>query len=291
MKYNYFFLKEKYIKYLSKLKERENINIINNSVNNKKKTFNYYNNENNYDNNKNIYSQNNNIRKIKLLRLINNEDNKNIINSNSNDDFFITNIGDISDSYNQQLNIKSKKEKFSEIQLILDDTNDKIDEIGLKLKTFDENSQKNHPKSIKYLYDFIKKVKNEEKKINFKTIFNNVKKDNNNMTRYVKINLNNSNQIKRNKYSFVKKSTADLINYCQSLQLMPDEYFYKERKRIIRKYPLLQKEANLVYKSEDNIKDNHKQKVNYNYLVDNNLKIINNMLDNNITLFNKILNN
>ena len=108
------------------------------------------------------------------------------------------------------------------------------------------------------------------------------------MIRYVKINLNKNKLInKNNNFSFIKKSTADLIKYYQSLQLMPDDYFYKERKRIISKYPLIQREADLLIKNNENSKISHKAK----YLADNNVNKIYNLIDNNIILYNKVLNN
>ena len=113
---------------------------------------------------------------------------------------------------------------------------------------------------LKIIYIINKDKKENNHEINYKKIFNSDKKDNH--IHYIKINLNNNKQINRNNYSFIKKSTADLIKYYQSLELMPDDYFYKERKRIIEQYPLIEKEANLNFKSQGNEKESNK--VNHN---------------------------
>ena len=121
--------------------------------------------------------------------------------------------------------------------------------------------------------------------INYKKIFNSEKKDNH--IQYIKIHLNKNKQINRNNYSFIKKSTADLIKYYQSLELMPDDYFYKERKRLIEQYPLLEKEANFNFKSQGNEKETNK--VHHNNKIRKNCKIMSNLADNNAILFYKVL--
>ena len=278
---DYLFLKEKYKRCITKLKNREN-SAINFSVKNNSLTFNY---KDNYNYNR-FLSPKNNTRKIQILRINKNEDIKNDINNDHND-LFITNIWNFTDSDNIKFYIQRKKENLSKLNLILKDTNDKIDEIGTKIKTFEINSRKNSPKSLRNLNNILKKDINKEKnEINYKKIFNTGKKDN--IIRYVKINLNKNKLInKNNNFSFIKKSTADLIKYYQSLQLMPDDYFYKERKRIISKYPLIQREADLLIKNNENSKISHKAK----YLADNNVNKIYNLIDNNIILYNKVLNN
>ena len=278
---DYLFLKEKYKRYITKLKNREN-SAINFSVKNNSLTFNY---KDNYNYNR-FLSPKNNTRKIQILRINKNEDIKYDIN-NDNNDLFITNIWNFTDSDNIKFYIQRKKEYLSKLNLILKDTNDKIDEIGTKIKTFEINSRKNSPKILRNLNNILKKDINKEKnEINYKKIFNTGKKDN--IIRYAKINLNKNKLInKNNNFSFIKKSTADLIKYYQSLQLMPDDYFYKERKRIISKYPLIQREADLLIKNNENSKLSHKAK----YLADNNVNKIYNLIDNNIILYNKVLNN
>ena len=285
---DYNFLKEKYNRYNTKLKERE-INILNSSKNNNlKKCFSYNNtNNSNISNNDflnkyNKYFSPKKIKVIKELKLNDLEEKKNDIS-----DLFLTNIWNLSDIDDLKFHLKRKKEKISKIKLLLKDTNDKIDEINHKLRQFDKNSRVNSPKSIRNMNYIINKDKKENNhEINYNKIFNSDKKDNN--VHYIKINLNNNKEINGNNYSFIKKSTADLIKYYQSLELMPDDYFYKERKRIIGQYPFLEKEANLNFKSQGNEKESNKV-VNHNNIIKRNCKIMSNLADNNSILFYKVL--
>lgn len=281
---NYNFLKEKYNRYNTKLKEREN-SILNSSKNNSLRKCLSFNNTNNINNDilnkyKKYYSPKK-LKVIKKLKINNFESNK-----TDNSDLFLTNIWNLSDINDLKFYLERKKEKTSKIKLLLKDTNDKMDEIDYKLRQFDKNSRKNSPKSIRNMNYIINKDKKENNhEINYKKIFNSDKKDNH--IHYIKINLNNNKQINRNNYSFIKKSTADLIKYYQSLELMPDDYFYKERKRIIGQYPLIEKEANLNFKSQGNEKESNK--VNHNNIIKKNCKIMSNLAVNNSILFYKVL--
>ena len=146
--------------------------------------------------------------------------------------------------------------------------------------------EKKSPKSLRNLDYIINRNKKEnQNEINYKKIFHYDKKEKNDI--YTKICLSENKLLKRNNYSYIKKSTADLIKYYQSLKLFPDDYFYKERKRIIKQYPILEKEANLAVKSLENSRDSDRDK--YNNLIEKNCKIINNMVDNNIIIYNKVL--
>ena len=45
---------------------------------------------------------------------------------------------------------------------------------------------------------------------------------------------------------WMKKSTANLISFGNAFQLMADDIFYRDHKRIIGKYPELEKEAEIL---------------------------------------------
>ena len=45
---------------------------------------------------------------------------------------------------------------------------------------------------------------------------------------------------------WMKRSTANIVSFGNSFQLIDDEFFFKNRKRIISKYPNIQKDANLI---------------------------------------------
>jgi len=54
---------------------------------------------------------------------------------------------------------------------------------------------------------------------------------------------------------WIKKSTANLITFGKVSQMMKDEQFYKERKRIIGNYLNYEKEADLYVKKKENEKN------------------------------------
>ena len=55
---------------------------------------------------------------------------------------------------------------------------------------------------------------------------------------------------------WMKRSTANLVSFGNSFQLIADETFYKNHKRIISKYPDLQKDANIVVVESKKSRDN-----------------------------------
>ena len=75
-----------------------------------------------------------------------------------------------------------------------------------------------------------------------------------------------SKQSNINKFTWIKKTTANLIDFGQLSQSMNDEQFYKERKRIIGNYRNYEKEANIYIKNLKSEKPNYKSIVGYNNL-------------------------
>jgi len=66
---------------------------------------------------------------------------------------------------------------------------------------------------------------------------------------------------------WIKRSTANLVSFGKSFQSLDDELFYRERKRIISEYPLLEKDANIpvtLQKKDDIMKNFHKIKLEKN---------------------------
>ena len=55
-------------------------------------------------------------------------------------------------------------------------------------------------------------------------------------------------EVKRDvgQYIWIKRSTANLISFGNSFKLMADDTFYKEHKRIIEKYPSLERDAKII---------------------------------------------
>ena len=270
---NYPFLKEKYKNYINKLKAREeNKNISNlNESNKSNKDLTYSNISNNLSlelNRKYSCKFLFNRKRIKMMKLNNIEEKK---NNNNKTDLYIG-IKKLSNNDDIYSLLKRKNEKLSKLNLILRETNDKNEEILGNLKKFNEDSRKNSPKTFRKMKSIINEdIKDNKNGINLKKILNSDRKGKNNDT-YTRINLDKKKfkQNYRNNFSFIKKSTADLIQFWQSLEPMPDDYFYRERKRFINKYPSLQKEAHLTYKRQGNFIDQHQE--NYNNIVENKLK-------------------
>ena len=66
---------------------------------------------------------------------------------------------------------------------------------------------------------------------------------------------------------WLKKSTANLVSFGKSFQTLTDDLFYREHKRIISKYPEIQKDADLPVpekKEDDTIKKLHRIKLEKN---------------------------
>ena len=63
---------------------------------------------------------------------------------------------------------------------------------------------------------------------------------------------------------FIKKSTANIISFGNSFQLISDDNFYKDHKRIISVYPNIEKEANILVIEKKERKDNLIEKLENN---------------------------
>ena len=75
---------------------------------------------------------------------------------------------------------------------------------------------------------------------------------------YKEIKLDNTFNNKIGKRIWIKKSTANMISYGKSFQLISDNIFYKERRRIIGIYPKIEKACDLMvpYKKIDKVNPN-----------------------------------
>ena len=80
---------------------------------------------------------------------------------------------------------------------------------------------------------------------------------------------------------WIKRSTANLVSFGKSFQTLDDELFYRERKRIISEYPLLEKDANIpvpLQRNDDIMKNFHKIKLEKNSRLMNDLNYNNKRL-------------
>ena len=180
--------------------------------------------------------------------------------------------------------LSSKKIKNStyrniaRISSLLNDTSKKYIMLNMKLKNYSqENSIKNIKKS---LYDkSLQQSKSMDiKKINFKTIFN--EKDN-----IIDKPLKQIKDVRKNRMIWIKKSTANLLTFGKVSQLMKDEQFYKERKRIIGNYLKYEKEADLYIKKRESEKNSFRSEKGIK-----NMRKIDELLAQNHELLKNILN-
>ena len=181
----------------------------------------------------------------------------------------------------QDMNIKSKKNlsnhsmsinEFITLRDILTNTTHNLNNINDKLKRYinKNNSTKNF-NSITHKEKGHKNMhKNrtfyDDKKKNYEMIHEVLdslrKKDKDQILKQIKKERGTSIQ-----NIWLKKSTANLVSFGKSFQTLTDDLFYKEHKRIISKYPEIQKDADLPVpdkKEDDSIKKIHRIKLERN---------------------------
>ena len=133
-----------------------------------------------------------------------------------------------------------------------------------------ERSEKNKHKynksadDIKEIFD--KFLKNRDDKKEFKRIFSPLDDGFREGLKEVKKD--------KGQYIWIKRSTANLLLFGNSFKLMADDTFYKEHKRIIEKYPGLERDAKIIL-PEKKVKEN-KEIINK---LENNGKTIKNIFD------------
>ena len=194
-------------------------------------------------------------------------------NISNSDCFFITKLPNF---YKSSRNI-SKENKLKRMKKIIKETNTCMLDIytGLKnmkqnkFSTYDDPLSLNNRKKLKKGFKNIDKInlgiqKNQSvsyinrrfRKL-FQNIFDNKKYTNEKLDAralldpldkisggaYKEVKLDNLVNKKLGQRIWIKKSTANLVSYGKSFQLMSDDIFYKERKRIIGIYPKIKREA------------------------------------------------
>lgn len=156
---------------------------------------------------------------------------------------------------------------------------------GPNIKSYINKSAKSLKRFEKIMFAKNKDKKEEKKinkisKINYYKLFDPINKANNCPLKKIKLSKkSDSNSV------WIKRSTANLLIFGQSFQLMDDSQFFKQRKKIMEDYPILVKEAN-------NIKIKEKDKEwKQNHFGDNlkkNNRIINQLVENNLTLYKNV---
>ena len=234
--------------------------------------------EQNKNNNNNIYNKNkeNNYINKNLDESTQRTNNSKIFNKTTGKDKLLM----------HRLFYRKKNSTYSNIRKltsILKDTNNTSIMIEKVLKNYSQDTSfKNYHQKI--LEKSLKQSKSQDElmgkpEMNMREIFD--KNDSNLDQELKQVKSKKGNNI--NKLTWVKKSTANLIDFGQLSQSMNDEQFYKERRRIIGNYRNYEKEADIYIKKLKNEKPNFKSIVGYN-----NLKKIDELLEQNSQLIKNI---
>ena len=151
-------------------------------------------------------------------------------------------------------NINTKLKHFSEKKLKIYDigTNKENNKnIPKKMETLKE--KKNLKKNYKKLFDAIKEEENMKKNSGkeLSDILGPLRKGGNSTLKQIKKDDGfNSHNI------WMKKSTANMVIFGKAFQSLEDETFYRQRKRIVERYPEIEKEADLQIPVKNKVKDN-----------------------------------
>ena len=234
--------------------------------------------EQNKNNNNNIYNKNkeNNYINKNLDESTQRTNNSKIFNKTTGKDKLLM----------HRLFYRKKNSTYSNIRKLtsmLKDTNNTSMMIEKVLKNYSQDTSfKNYHQKI--LEKSLKQSKSQDElvgkpEMNMREIFD--KNDSNLDHELKQVKSKKGNNI--NKLAWVKKSTANLIDFGQLSQSMNDEQFYKERRRIIGNYRNYEKEADIYIKKLKNEKPNFKSIVGYN-----NLKKIDELLEQNSQLIKNI---
>ena len=187
-------------------------------------------------------------------------------------------------------NINSKtKDKMYKIDSILNDTNKNFQNINYNLinlyqnkKNTTLNNLKNIPiKGVNTNENNLQNITIENDKINYHELFEPIKELLNKPLKLIK--LDNSKK-EKNKFIWLKRSTANLLAFGQVSQSMHDDVFYKERKRIVESYPLYEKDADI------DVKEKKKKFYSPNAKLKTYLKKVDNLINMNETLMKNINN-
>ena len=221
-----------------------------------------FNKDNIYDKQKIKYVK---MKKIYKIRKLLNEKSRNVLKNDTNFDFQKSTFETMEENKENEENVK--KTNLNRIEMI---------------KSLLEKSEKKKKKnnSIEYVNETFNKFlnKKDDDKIQFKKILDPLSKG-------FKGNLKEVKRFEgKEKYNiWIKKSTANLVSFGNSFLLMADDTFYKDHKRIISKYPDIERQADII------IPEN-KVRVDNTIInkIEENEKKIRNILHDNDTLLNHI---
>ena len=130
---------------------------------------------------------------------------------------------------------------------------------------------------IEDLMDEENSKKNRITRINYNKILGPLNKAKDNSLKKIDLSKKLSRQI------WLKKSTANMIKFGQYFNMMDDEQFFKERKKIIRKFADIEKESDII----DGIKT-ERSRPNFGQAIKKNNQIIKELAENNFDFFQNV---
>lgn len=264
---------------------KRNKSFINKIVNNNTSKFNNSNNMNSSINGNNC------------LCYINSSSTNNVFNSSTTNNFYNNNSNSLKGSYFfYKNNIQNKSQYFNNsrsinpnnfvtLRNILTNTSHKINDINEKLKKYIRKNKDIY--TISYSENYNQKPKkikiNKSKKSNLHDVLDSLKKrDKDFILKQIKNDEGTNSQ-----NIWIKKSTANLVSFGKAFLYLADDLFFREHKRIIAKYPDIEKDADLPVVEKDNtnsIKKMHKMKMEHNSRIMKDLNYNNKIL---VNLLNK----
>ena len=132
-------------------------------------------------------------------------------------------------------------------------------------------------KKIEDLMDEENSKKNRITRINYNKILGPLNKAKDNTLKKIDLSKKLSRQI------WLKKSTANMIKFGQYFNMMDDAQFFKERKKIIRKFADIEKESDII----DGIRT-ERSRPNFGQAIKKNNQIIKQLAENNFDFFQNV---
>ena len=221
-------------------------------------------------------------------------------NSNSNlkiDSSQINNTSSVSNTLKTYKNNISKKQinktfsKINTLEKTLKDTQKNSMKIIKKIKRYKILSKKENEnitdiiqhkeESIKKIQDLIDNEnlkKNRITRINYNKILGPLHKEKDNLLKKMDLNQKAKRQI------WLKESTVNLIKFGQYFNLMDDEQFFRQRKKIIKKFADIEKESDII----DGIQTERINKTNLGKGIKKNNQIIKQIVENNFDFYKNV---
>ena len=180
--------------------------------------------------------------------------------------------------------------KFLSIEKTLNDTKKDTLHIIQRIKRYkviSDRETQNLSDTFQKKEESIKKVdnlineendnKNRITDIDYNKLLGPLNKTNSQMFKKIKINQKQNGQI------WLKKSTANMIKFGQYFNRMDDEQFFKQRKKIIKKFAAIEKDSDII----DGIKT-ERCRYNYGKGIKKNNKIITKLAEDNLDFFRNV---